>query len=75
MAKKKEEKSLDTNKLRTKLSRLSYKLGARYINYDADGKRDINTALNYLTQAMTIADSNPSEAERLLEMGRRISRK
>jgi hypothetical protein len=69
MAEKKPKKNL-----KTQLARQSFKLGSRYMHFDADGKRDINTALNYLTQAMLLADENESEARRLLDMSRRITR-
>ena len=71
-----EEKTSTTtaDSLKKRIARLSFKFGARYNNFKADRKRDINTSLNFLTQAMILADFDEAEARRLMEMAKRITR-
>ena len=69
-----EEKKKNQKSLKVQLSRLSFRLGSRYPHADPVTKQDINTSLNYLTQAMILADTHESEARRLLDMAKRLSR-
>jgi len=69
-----EKKKSNSKNLKVQLARMSFRLGSKYPHSDPVEKQDINTALNYITQALMLADDQESEARRLLDMAKRLSR-
>ena len=67
----------DDNILKRQVARLTFKVGTKATSDNISDlqRSNLSTAINILTQAMLLSDSDKEEARRLLALARKVSRK